>query len=155
MSNLVSLPIPPEVVSQVLSLQKQIADLTKPYLVPVTPDERRSIPKMSDKTVAFVTKALSYAISNPQFGPQFLNVKELQNDVDMVSSLHEMETAVLVLESLLHDTIIAAGSDAYIAALSYYASVQTAAKNNVPGAQAIVDELKIRFEQSKKGAPLK
>ena len=41
-----------------------------------------------------------------------------------------------------------AGSEAYIASLSYYNSVKMAAKLNVPGAKPIYDDLKKRFTKN-------
>jgi len=55
----------------------------------------------------------------------------------------------------LDDTIMEAGAESYVNALSYYNSVKQAAKMNVPGAKAIYDDLQKRFERkSKKTEPV-
>jgi hypothetical protein len=45
----------------------------------------------------------------------------------------------------IDDTQMLAGSEAYQAALVFYSSAKTAAKQNVPGAKAVYDTLKTRF----------
>ena len=145
-----SVNIPPEVVKQVLDYLTQATTLLQPYLISLTPEERHDIPKMADKSVAFVTKALNFAESNPKYAPQDLDIPALHNDVQTVSDLHSIENPLLILGGLLHDSIIGTGSSAYILSLAYYDAVQSAAKRNVPGAEAIYNELKVRFEQMKK-----
>ena len=151
----VSIVIPPETLTQVLDLQNQIKTLIQPYLVALTPEQRHELPKMAEKTVAFVSKALDYAESNPEFAPKYLDVDALQVDVKAVEDLTSMEQPALNFSTQLNDTIMMCGSEAYIAALMYYNSVKEAARRNVPGAKAIFDDLKIRFEQSKKKEALK
>jgi len=47
----------------------------------------------------------------------------------------------------LPDTEMLSGSEAYVAALTYYNSVKQAAKMNVPSAKAIYEDLRKRFEK--------
>jgi len=148
----VTIVIPPDVLTQVLDLQTQVKTLLAPYLVALTPDERRGIPKMSDKTVTFVSKTLEYANAYPQFAPAYLNMEGLQIDVKAVDDLTSVEQLVENLASQVSDSIMLSGSEAYVAALTFYNSVKEAARRNVPGAKAIYDDLKMRFEQSRKKA---
>jgi hypothetical protein len=146
----VSIVIPSETLSQVLDLQNQIKALMAPYLKALTAAERRELPKMADKTFPFVSKALDYAESNPEFAPKYLNVEALQIDVQAVTDLTSVEQPALNFSTQLNDTIMLCGSEAYVAALMYYNSVKEAARRNIPGAKAIFDDLKSRFEQSRK-----
>jgi hypothetical protein len=45
---------------------------------------------------------------------------------------------------------MAAGSEAFHAALSFYHSAQSAAQGDIPGARAIFEDLKIRFPSGKR-----
>jgi hypothetical protein len=54
------------------------------------------------------------------------------------------------LEEAVEDTIMAAGSEVYHAALAFYHNVQAAAKNDIPGAKAIFEDLKTRFPGGKR-----
>ncbi len=47
---------------------KTAQETLKPYLVALTTEERRTLPKMSDRTTPFVEKALGYAQTNPLIG---------------------------------------------------------------------------------------
>jgi hypothetical protein len=54
------------------------------------------------------------------------------------------------LEEAVEGMIMAAGSEAYHAVLAFYHNVQAAAKDDVPGAKAIVEDLKTRFPGGKR-----
>jgi hypothetical protein len=73
-------------------------------------------------------------------------------DVDFQDAhgLWSLLTAIKQLEEAVEDTILAAGSEAYHAALSFYHNVQAAAKDDIPGAKAIVEDLKTRFPGGKR-----
>lgn len=143
-------PVPPSVLLQVNDLVNQIETLLQPYLLALTPDERRIIPKMADKTVAFVNKSLEFAGNNPQFAPTYLDVKLLSDNVEAVTDFTQIENPLANLSMQLSDTVMIAGSEAYVAALMFYNSVKEAFKRNVPGAKAIYNDLKTRFEQAKR-----
>jgi len=143
--NEISLNIPSDLKDKISkSIQDLNADL-KPILISLTPDQRGTIPKMGDKTLAFVKKTAVYAVSRPQFVPAYLNVEDMKVDIaaceDLLPILAEIET----LHSALEDTIMLSGSEAYIAALMYYHSVKTAAKNNIQDAEDIARDLGERF----------
>jgi hypothetical protein len=140
--------IPAEVITQAVDLANQLNTLLAPYLQALTAQERKGILKMGDKTIAFVTKTLEYAQSQPQFAPSYMNTPELASDVEVVNGLTSIERPVANLASQLNDTIMIGGSEAYVAALMYYNSIKEAVKRNVPAAKAIFDDLKSRFERA-------
>jgi hypothetical protein len=148
----VSIVIPPDVLAQVIDLQTQVKNLLAPYLVALTPDQRHDLPKMSDKTVTFVQKTLEYTNAYPQFAPAYLDVEALQVDVKAVDDLTSIEQLVENLSMQLNDSILMSGSEAYVAALTFYNSVKIAARRDVPSAKAIFDDLRVRFEQARKKA---
>ena len=145
--NVVSIVIPPAVLAQALDHVNQALLLLNPYLSALTPEERHDLSKMADKSVAFVTKALQYAESNPQFAPGYLSITNLHIDVKAVEDLNTIESPTENLAMQLNDTIMKAGSEAMQTALVYYNSVKRASLEDVPGAKAIYDDLKIRFEK--------
>jgi hypothetical protein len=89
---------------------------------------------------------MDYATSDPQFTPPYMDVPEMKKDFDATTALLPLLRTVDQIEDNLNDTTMLAGSEAYIAALSYYNSVKMAAKMNIPGAKAIYDDLRVRFE---------
>jgi hypothetical protein len=78
-------------------------------------------------------------------------------DIDFTDSqvLIPVLNTVTQLANGIDDTKLAAGSEAYQAALLYYNGVQRAVDANIPGAKAIYDDLKIRFpaKVKKQGTP--
>jgi hypothetical protein len=145
--NRVSIIITPEDKTAVNQAIATIREKLLPYLIALTPSERKGLPKMSDKTIPFVNKALNYAVSNPEFMPPYLQLNELNKDVNAVNTLNVFHTQLEQVVTGLDDTMMLAGSEAYIAALSYYNSVKQAAKINVPNAKTIYEDLKERFPQ--------
>jgi hypothetical protein len=149
--NIISIEIPESDVKLVLEYLYKIQEVLKPYLIALSPEDKRKLLKMGDKTVSFVEKTLDYVKSNPEFVPIYMDVKEFEKDTTAVKSLIAMLNPAIQIEQGLNDTEMLAGSEAYTAALIYYNSVKQAAKNNIPNASAIYDDLSKRFDgQGKK-----
>lgn len=132
----------------ILSINKAIT-LMRPYVVTLTPEERSDLAKLSDKTLAFVEKTNSYALANPQLCPAYFDQAAFAIDFADYRSLRPL---VVLTEQLLHnidDTMMVAGSEAFIASLSFYNSAKDAAKRDIPGAKAVYDDLKTRFPQKR------
>ncbi|MFT3739535.1 MAG: hypothetical protein QM786_12315 [Breznakibacter sp.] len=143
--NLHSQQVPAEVLEQAKVLIEQISTLLSPYLVALSNEDRKSIPKMGEKTLAFVTKAKEYAGQYPDLLPTFVNKAEFDTDVADATNLVGLKARIDQLASLVDDTVMVAGSEGYIAALAFYNNVKLASKQNVPGAKVINDELAQRF----------
>lgn len=116
-----------------------------PFLINLTPEERINLPKMADKSVAFVEKALEFAENNPQLVPPYVNVDELRKDFQLSENLRPLLNQARQLVEKLDDTVLAVGSEAYVAALAFYNSAKYAAKSNVPGSDTVIEELSKRF----------
>ncbi|HTP11072.1 MAG TPA: hypothetical protein VMP08_22615 [Anaerolineae bacterium] len=120
-----------------------------PFLIDLSPEERRALPKMGDKTSTFVTKALEVAKQNGDFLPRSFDVAEFESDVALYEELRAIALALAPLNELVDDTLLEVGSEAYAAALTVYQY----AKNSGQGAglDAVADELSKRF--AKKATP--
>ncbi|MDP3149201.1 MAG: hypothetical protein Q8N83_08765 [Ignavibacteria bacterium] len=151
--NRVSIVIPPEVKQSVLQKLTEVDELLKPFLIALNAEDRKVLPKMGDGSTPFVGKALGYCKSDPQFMPSYVNIPEMEIDYNAVVDLTDFAHISLKLSSGLNDTITLSGSEAYVAALSYYNSVKNAAKMNVPGAKPIYEDLKKRFENKGGATP--
>lgn len=150
--NRIAIQIPEADVTEINAAIETLKTKLQPYLIALTPEDRKLLPKMSDKTIPFVDKALDYAQNSPQFAPQYMNVPEMKIDLDALNTLTEFYRPLEQIISGLDDTMMLSGSEAYIAALSYYNSVKMAAKMNVPAAKPIYDDLKERFNRKSKTA---
>ncbi|AWM33742.1 hypothetical protein [Hymenobacter nivis] len=152
MNNLNTELIPADVLAGALAkIRAARADLA-PYLHPLTPQQRQDLPKMGDKSLAFVTKVAEYAQSLPALMPSYLDAAGLATDAATSTALLPiyLETDALALD--LDSTRMVAGSEGYAAALIGYGALQGAAKDNQPGAQAAVAELAPRFARPTKAA---
>lgn len=145
LNNLVSVKMPQKDMASAIEKLNELLGILKPYLVALTPDERRDLPKMSDGNAPFVDKSVHYARTNPELVPAFVNVDELEIDIKAVTDLSQLYRLAEKLCSGLSDTIMLSGSEAYVAALAFYKSVKVAANMNVQGAQPIYEDLKKRF----------
>jgi len=144
-SNQVSLSIPPETVEQAKQYYAQGNAILVPYLLNLTPDESKALPKMGDKSYAFVTKALEYLKISGTPMPPYTNVEEMEVDLKGYDTIRQILQSVMPTVDLLQDTMLLSGSEAYMAALAYYNYLKGAAKAGVPGAQTILDDLSARF----------
>jgi hypothetical protein len=122
-----------------------------PFLIDLTPEERRALPKMGDKSRGFVTQALEVATLNPDMLPRSFDVGEMRNDVDLLNALTPVVSALAQLFELVEDTYIAVGSDAYGAALMVYASARAAGKGS--GLDSALDILGQRFMRKSRNTP--
>ena len=118
------------------------------YLIALTIEQRKTLPKMNDGTLPFVEKVMDYAESNPEFVPPYVDKNELKKDLKAREDLQHIGRKIAQLNTLLDDTTLLAGSEAYSASLSYYQSVKQAAKMNIPDAKTIYKDLQKRFDRS-------
>jgi hypothetical protein len=116
-----------------------------PFLVSLTPEERITLPKMSDKSIGFDEKCTSYMTSLPSLVPGFVNVAEVAKDRALRSELADVVRDIVALGTSCDDTLMVVSSEIWMADLTFYQSVRQAAKRGVPGAQAAYDDLSQRF----------
>ncbi len=145
MANNHAVAIPGEVILEVNTLLDQAALALSPYLLSLTPLERKERYKMGDKTVSFVDKAGEYAGLNPNLCPPYLNLSDYSIDMLDVKALRSLLIKLEQLRDGVDDTMMVAGGEALQAALIFYSSANEAARHNVPGAKAIYEDLKTRF----------
>lgn len=99
-----------------------------PFLVDLSPEERRSLPRMGDRSRGFVAQALEIATQNADILPRSFDVEEMRKDVELLDSLSPVLTALAQLNELVDDTVMEVGSEAYTAALAVYQYTRTAGK---------------------------
>jgi len=144
MENKISIEINPEAIANSKACIGSI-ELNLPKLSNLSDEERKAIPKMGDKTVAFVNKALEHAKHNTSVVPSFLDMAEFEKDVKAVNDLNQVLKPLKQLVEKLDDTTMLAGSEAYTAALTFYSALKGAAKAGVPGMKTVFDDLQARF----------
>lgn len=150
MENRVHIEIPE---SDMTEIQYAIETLNKkltPFLITLSSDDKRALPKMGEGTEPFVEKVLDYVKTHSNFNPPYLEVKNMEVDFNSVKELHSIITPLEKIIDRIKDTEMLAGSEAYVAALSYYNSVKMGMKLQLPEAESIYDDLKERFKRQGK-----
>lgn len=122
------------------------------FLINLTPQERMELAKMSDGTLAFVTKVMEYMKSHPQFLPSFADKTAFEKDFALMQKLDALFGMLTIIASGVDHTRMAAGSEAYAVARMYYNNVGLAAQSNQPGAGVIRDDLAARFNRKGNGS---
>lgn len=145
MKNLHSQSIPADTLAQADQMIDDVYALLTPYLTSLKPDERMNMPKIGEKGLSFVEKSGELCRNNPKLRPAFLDMEDFQIDLADALALRSLLNKLHQLTNGIDDTMMLAGSEAYIASLVFYSAVANAAKNNVAGAKAVHAELKKRF----------
>ena len=137
--------IPAEVLAEAQKKINEVAAALAPYAMSLTAAQRQGMAKMGDKSLAFVSKAYELAGQNPALCPAYLDMSDFGIDFADAIKLLPLDNALVQLQQAIADTATVAGSEAYQAALAFYASAKTAADKNVSGAKAVYEELRERF----------
>jgi hypothetical protein len=101
-----------------------------PFLTDLTPEDRRALPKMGDRSRAFVSQALELATQNPNIIPGGFDTPEMRKDVELLDALAPIMTALMQLGELAEDTYMAVGSEAYTSALLVYQYARAAGRGS-------------------------
>ncbi|MBI5567588.1 MAG: hypothetical protein HY870_22000 [Chloroflexi bacterium] len=109
----------------------------------LTPEERHGRLKLGEKSEGFVRKALELATTDNSFLPRSFDVAEMQKDVELYFTLQSIVRELNRVVEGMNDTLMEAGSEAYVAALTVYRS----AKDNGQGEllEGWLDELGRKF----------
>jgi hypothetical protein len=144
LTNKISIVINQEAKTKIETAVDTIFD-NLPKLITLSNEERIELPKMGDKTVSFVNKSLEYARQNPGIVPAYLDLTEFGKDVDAVNALFQILAPVKKLTEGLDDTMLLAGSEAYMASLVFYTALKGAINAGQTGLKHIYDDLSARF----------
>src|SRR5437667_6759452 len=81
-----------------------------PFLLNLTPTERKGLAKLGDKSRAFVLKAVDVATQNPEALPRSHSVQDVQNIADVFRGLTSIRLALQQLYKQVDDTTTKIGS---------------------------------------------
>lgn len=124
----------------------------KPYMKALSAADRQALPKMGDGSVAFVEQAHQYGQTYGELVPAFMDFDGMTSDLELFNQLSKLAQIVNPLASDMNDTMLAAGSGAYTAALAIYRNAKNAKRMNVQSAKAIHDKLAQRFSKIRRSA---
>jgi len=141
-TNLVSATLSAEDQQMIMDSINTIFDKL-PFLMGLSPTERKRLCSMGDKSRAFVNKAAEFAAQNGELMPGCLDVEELRRDIALLDSLYPVMLAIEKLQGLIEDTYRQVGSEAYAAARSVYKSAR--ANGMDVGVDASIEDMGRRF----------
>ncbi|MDR1063993.1 MAG: hypothetical protein LBL48_08730 [Azoarcus sp.] len=143
--------IPAEVREQIETKSREIKNLIAPYLIALTASDRRNLPKMGEKSVAFVEKAYQFFLENPSLRPNFIDEADYTADYRDAMDLRVAATNIAQANDTLDDLLLIAGSEAYQASLGVYANLAVQAERNIGNAKTLYAELRKRFPRRRRG----
>jgi len=121
-----------------------------PFLTDLTLDERKSLPKMGDKSRTFVERTLELARQDDSFLPRNLDVDAFGKDLALYNALEPLRQRLAKLLELVEDTQILAGSEAYLAALEVYHAAKRTGQG--AGLDDLLDRVSTRFASRRAAA---
>jgi len=120
-----------------------------PLLVALSADNKRNLPMVGERLINFVEQAIKSADQNPDLIPPYIKLEGVKVDMETWKYMNALSKELEYIVSLLNDTAALSGSEAYSSMLSYYNFLKQAAKDGVPGAKPIYDNLKHHFSVAK------
>lgn len=116
-----------------------------PFLINLTKEERRDLPKLGPASLGFDEQCASYMSSAPNLVPPFVDPAEVNKDRALRISMADIWRELRKLCEKVDDTLLLVGNEIWMADLSFYHTVKQAARRGVGGADTILDDLKARF----------
>lgn len=151
--NRISLKFTDAEITQINAAIQTLVGLLAPKLIALNAADKQRLSKISDDSIPFNEKVAQYVVSNPEFVPMFRTADEFLTDF---SAFRELRGFIRLLEQIfgnMQDTSMLAGSEADEFARAYYGAVGQAAKMSIPNAQAIYDDLSVRYEAQRANRP--
>ena len=122
-----------------------------PFLIGLTPKERKELPKVGNSNLPFVLKAKTFANEHTGILSREFDLDEYNKDTDLMESMMQIEQEMTVLSELISDTLMAAGNESYMASLLVYYYGKAAHATGIDGLDDVMDELSKRFARKIKG----
>jgi hypothetical protein len=109
-----------------------------PFLVTLSGQERRELPKMGTKSIGFDEKCTTYMANPAEFVPWYVDPAEVAKDRALRAQLLRFAIELETLSGSVDDTVRLVSSEVWMADLAYYQSVREAAHRGRDGAQDIL-----------------
>jgi len=141
-----------DVVMTETSLQEAKAKLiafetSLPFLTGLSPQERMALPKINVSNKVFVEDSVMHIENTPGVLPAYVDVSKLKNDLILFKQLDELLSVSRRITEKLEDTMMLAGSEAFVMSLAAYRLFAAASIAGIPGADTAYGHLKKRFKQ--------
>lgn len=149
--------------AQIAAIQAALNVLKSPVNMPVqfnlTKEERTSVPNISNDRYPYVQRTIkNHAPNNPVLtagavGLGAGTLAEADNDLTFYDQMEPFILQIMQILEIYRDTQQVGGGEAYKWMRIFYKYSQQAAANNVPGSDAVVDDLKTLFDKEDAPTP--
>lgn len=112
-------------------------------LIDLDAEQRRSLPKMGDKSEAFCRQTLNLLAQNPQLVPPGLGLAQAERHLTLIDVLRSRTHRLQRLTGRVQDTEIALGSDVMRVALEGYALLKRMGRGS--GLEGLRQDIGARF----------
>lgn len=112
-----------------------------PFLVKLSPGDKKAIPMLDDGRIPFTFKAIDYATHEVSVSPNALLFEEALKDSNLFNKLQTIDRELIRLVEMVSDTRMLAGAELYEFARVVYKMAKISAALGVPGTKSIVDDL--------------
>lgn len=131
------------IAAAIATIKSNIAEL-----VNLTMTEKGQLPNIDDTRYPYVRRAIkNHAVNHPELVSGFAGtLAEANNDIDLYSECNSIILELDELKEFFVDLQHVAGAEAYKWFLEYYGSTERAKDNQVPGADAVYNDLKPLFD---------
>ncbi len=142
--NRISAVLPAANLATILAHLQAARDLM-PFLVNIAKADRNGIAKFGDKSQAFDDKIADYETQRPDLVPAFTDAAEANKDRALRVQMQSINGVLAQLSDDGFCTELALGGDIADHDQAVYSNIRFCSSNNVPGTQAIYDDLKQRY----------
>ena len=122
---------------------KSVAD-AMPYLIALSPSERRHIVRVGLASEGFMQGALELARQNPHIVPSLVDLAALERDLALRDKLAPLEAALTLLATKVNHTRRLANADLYEGCLDIYHELQRHGQDQ--GLDDLLAPLRERFK---------
>ena len=145
MDNQVNIEFTPELISSIDTAITGLKDALKPHLVAIPSDKKKNMVVVAERLFDFIEKGIMLSDQNPTLTPPYLKMEDIKKDADAWRQLTHITKELEQILSLLNDTAAVCGNEAYNSTRSFYHYIKQAAKDGVPGAKPVYEEMKKQF----------
>ena len=132
-------------VGEITTALDTIINIIQPKAKNLTPAERQMYGKVRYEFEVWIDKCRGYMTANPTLVPSYIDMVEYEKDYTARGAMKPIEQKLQQLFEMFDDTFVLLGHDLYTNSIAFYNSLKGAAKNNVPGATSIFQDLKQQF----------
>jgi hypothetical protein len=149
--NLIHLTISPQYLADHVDKALDTLDAFTLGLISLSPEERKSMTKMGNKSEAFCRLSVEVFKQNEKILPKTFSMEEYLLDLASLDLLRARLVRLDRIMQMMQDTEMALGSDLMVNSLEGYSYLKIAGKSM--GLDHLREQMSVRFSRSKKRPP--